>query len=166
MPPSIVLSNYSQSTIPPFFPKNQIVSTKHWLSLSTQSITTNLESFSTNSPGTYSLFVIDLNNGCEANVSINLDLCVSLPDHLNTSNNIFSIYPNPTNASFIISLNDYTSQDYTFEVLNLIGETIQVHDLSNNSSNFKIPVENLPTGVYFIKASSGKNVVTKKVVVN
>ncbi len=122
--------------------------------------------YTASTPGQYFLTALDKSNGCKSKTNVELSLCVSLPDHLNTSNNIFSIYPNPTNASFIISLNDYTSQDYTIEVLNLIGETIQVHDLSNNSSNFKIPVENLPTGVYFVKASCGKNVVTKKVVVN
>lgn len=167
MPEDIVLTNMSTSGLPPFytFIPGEVIADL-WEGPAPQPTLQLSNTYTASTPGQYFLTALDKSNGCKSKTNVELSLCVSLPEDLNTSDNIFSIYPNPTNDSFIFSLNDYTSQDYTIEVLNLIGETIQVHDLSNNSSNFKIPVENLPTGVYFVKASCGKNVVTKKVVVN
>jgi hypothetical protein len=167
VPPAIVLSNISTTGIPASMPFPTIgVVADLWESPAPQPTLQLSNTYTASTPGQYFLTALDKSNGCKSKTNVELSLCVSLPEHLNTSVNIFSIYPNPTNASFIISLNDYTGQDYTIEVLNLIGKAIQVHNFSNTANNLNFSVENLPTGIYFVRATSGEKVMTKKVVVN
>ena len=167
VPPSIVLSNLSATGIPATMPFPTIgVVADLWEGPTPQPTLQLSNTYTASTPGQYFLTALDKSNGCKSKTNVELSLCVSLPEDLNTSDNIFSIYPNPTNDSFIFSLNDYTSQDYSIEVLNLIGETIQMHNFSNTANNLNFSVENLPTGIYFVRATSGEKVMTKKVVVN
>lgn len=167
MPEDILLTNMSTSGLPPFytFIPGEVIADL-WEGPAPQPTLQLSNTYTASTPGQYFLTALDKSNGCKSKTNVELSLCVSLSEHLNTSDNIFSIYPNTTNDSFIISLNDNTSQDYSIEVLNLIGKTIQMHNFSKTVNNLNFSVENLPTGIYFVRATSGEKVMIKKVVVN
>lgn len=75
------------------------------------------------------------------------------------------IYPNPTSSAFTIQLPNNRSRKVAIEIYNTMGE--EVFSIAN--PNFpvatKIDFSTQPKGIYFIKAISGENVYTGKVVV-
>ncbi len=167
VPPAIVLSNLSTTGIPATMPFPTIgVVADLWEGPTPQPTLQLSNTYTASTPGQYFLTALDKSNGCKSKTNVELSLCVSLPEQLNTSEDNFSVFPNPSSGSFLISFSHNENLQFTIEVLNLIGKTIQVHDFAKTSSNLNFSVENLPTGKYFVRATSGKNVVTKKVVVN
>jgi endonuclease I len=75
-----------------------------------------------------------------------------------------SIYPNPSyNGTFYLSFNDYNlvKNIYVFDISGKVVETI----ISNALSANKVSISNLKNGVYFVKITTTKAVLTKKVVV-
>ncbi len=72
-----------------------------------------------------------------------------------------SIYPNPTSG--IINVTGENMDKVT--VFNMHGEIVKVYP-SNHKKQLEINVENQPTGVYFIKISSGGNQVVKQIIKN
>ena len=70
-----------------------------------------------------------------------------------------SIYPNPTNKKFTISLGE-NIQFKALQVYNYLGEHILI------SYNKEVNIENLSKGLYFVKIDSNQGTVTKKLLVN
>lgn len=71
--------------------------------------------------------------------------------------NIISLYPNPTSDSFSIKSN---SNINSIEILDITGKKIKTFI---NSSN-KFDVEDLVSGVYFVRIKTDKGTVTKKLI--
>ncbi len=76
-------------------------------------------------------------------------------------------YPNPFNPSTSISFTLKKSGMTTLEVYNILGSRVATlinRNLSAGSHNINFNAENLPSGVYLYKLSSGNIVLTKKMV--
>jgi len=75
--------------------------------------------------------------------------------------NIFSIYPNPSNASFNIELNDFNSKEI-LSVYDIFGRKIKSKKLKNQKSN--VNLDGFSNGVYFFNISSENGNSIKKVI--
>jgi PKD repeat protein len=79
----------------------------------------------------------------------------------------YSISPNPNNGSFHLNMNGMGSGPVNISVYNLVGKL--VYQSENNSSNGAlvkdIQLNDVSSGVYFIKVASDDRVTTKKVVI-
>ena len=85
----------------------------------------------------------------------------------NISENGISIYPNPAKGSVNIMLAAYSNENVNVIVMDLVGKII-----SSNSYNcqvgenkMNVDLKNATAGMYFIKISNGKNVISKKLIV-
>lgn len=78
----------------------------------------------------------------------------------NVENNV-AIFPNPAKNFINVKL-DANSSIKTIEIYNIIGKKVMVLPLNNNELN-KISLNELPTGVYFMKYGNGNGTfLTKK----
>jgi hypothetical protein len=75
------------------------------------------------------------------------------------------IYPNPTAGILTIeSLNSY-SEKTTIRILNTIGQTVYVTELSDFGSENQIDLSSLKNGVYMIEISSAKKIAVQRIIV-
>jgi hypothetical protein len=77
----------------------------------------------------------------------------------NSSNEVISLFPNPTSGILNINLVDVTS---SIEVFNVIGE--KVYTVNLVKGNNSIDLSGLYNGAYFVKMNTNNQVITKKVV--
>ncbi len=79
----------------------------------------------------------------------------------------FSIYPNPTNGQFTVSIANTNSKTVSISVVNILGETVYSFSDNNcgSSVNKQINLENTSAGIYFIKIDTGKDVTTQKIII-
>ena len=68
------------------------------------------------------------------------------------------IYPNPSKKEFTIKSN---SNPDSIEILSLIGKSIKILELKNNS----IDIEGIPKGVYILKMTLNKKFIYKKIII-
>jgi hypothetical protein len=68
-------------------------------------------------------------------------------------NEAFEIYPNPASSSITLEFKYKNVSDYTFEIMNVLGQVQHLSTTSKNNS-MSINIASLPVGVYFIKAIS------------
>jgi hypothetical protein len=71
------------------------------------------------------------------------------------------IYPNPTNGSLAIVLNDerYNLSNIRVDIFNQFGQfvfTLENIIPTNNMIHLSLPIENLSSGAYYITVSDGK----------
>ena len=72
-------------------------------------------------------------------------------------------YPNPASQSTTLHFDLGIQQEGKVVLYNLLGTKIKTILLSQTSGEFSLPVENLQTGVYFIRLQlEGKELVTRK----
>ena len=97
-------------------------------------------------------------NGCVSSGTFTQDvsLCTSLENALEDRENV-SIYPNPSNGSFSISL----TLKGSYLIVNSIGQTVEVIDITDNSQ--QVNINGLAQGIYYV---IGKTVKAKVVVAN
>ena len=72
------------------------------------------------------------------------------------------VYPNPGRGQFFITSENKNS---TIEILNVLGEKVYRQTISDTGTVISIDISSSPKGIYFIKASSGITVVTRKLIV-
>ena len=87
----------------------------------------------------------------------------------NSKENIaLHVFPNPNNGEFNLSITGLNTPSAKVEVYNLIGEAVfeMKFDALNNQMTENIRMENVASGVYFVKINAGNEVYTKKVIVN
>jgi len=79
-------------------------------------------------------------------------------------NSNFNIYPVPSNDGVLFIENKNATEISKIELMDVLGNVV-LKNSSNNESKIKLNLADLPNGNYFIKISSGKNVIVKKIVV-
>ncbi|HBB92273.1 MAG TPA: hypothetical protein DC042_11300, partial [Bacteroidales bacterium] len=81
-----------------------------------------------------------------------------------TSN--MSVYPNPTNGKFTVSITNPEATDMTIELVNVSGQVVYRNEVkAAYSYNDEIDASQFAKGVYYLKANNGKDVKIEKVVV-
>ncbi len=76
---------------------------------------------------------------------------------------MISIYPNPTNSTFTIHV-DQPDQVQYYEITDLNGNLIMTGSI--NTNNTQVESSEMAAGVYLIKIYSDSNVITQKLIVN
>ncbi len=89
-----------------------------------------------------------------------------VPDNTNTQD-VIQVFPNPVQQQLFVYLRNYPSSFTYIFLYNNIGQLLykRLLLLNNGSEFIEIPFSNLPRGVYFIKAGSGKDVMFVKKIV-
>lgn len=79
----------------------------------------------------------------------------------------FSVYPNPSNGQFTVSITNTGSKTVSISIVNILGETVYTFSDNNcpDSVNKQINLENIPAGIYFIKLDTGKDINTQKIII-
>ena len=80
----------------------------------------------------------------------------------NVNNEDFKVYPNPTNSILNFELPSCSKSVIT--ITNLSGEILQKFDSSD--IYFSINLDSLLSGMYMITIDNGKQIVTKKIILN
>ena len=101
---------------------------------------------------------------CQAidTVSVTFDDCSAISEL--TGSNV-SIYPNPSNGNFIVSLSNISEQ-VSVQVVDMQGRLIysQIEGLKVGKENV-ISLDNVERGVYLISVSSNKGRYTQSIVI-
>ncbi|HKR07154.1 MAG TPA: T9SS type A sorting domain-containing protein [Bacteroidia bacterium] len=90
---------------------------------------------------------------------------------INTNNpplNQLTISPNPATDKIYISFPATTSENITTKIYSITGEVVyeQINKSAAPITKFQIPVFNISNGIYFLSVRTGREVVTRKIVVN
>ena len=106
--------------------------------------------------GNYKCRVTKTATGCFKNSNT---IAVSVPcrDENNTTENIFTVYPNPAKNFIIIETN--LSSEKTIYITNALGQILQTINTSENT--ITIDINNISSGVYYIRMEDGVNSQTK-----
>ncbi|WP_395052853.1 T9SS type A sorting domain-containing protein [Flavobacterium sp.] len=127
-------------------------------------LTESTSNISTN--GAYQTSFINSNN-TQINPKNNSYIARFDPLELSTNtfnSNSFSIYPNPNNGNFTLSINNDSFEKATLIMYDVLGKKILNQDLFTKETIIK--THNLSKGVYFAKITTSDNeVFTKKIVV-
>ncbi|RED91309.1 thiol protease/hemagglutinin PrtT [Marinoscillum furvescens] len=75
----------------------------------------------------------------------------------------FTIYPNPASDKFRVRLGALADQIDRIEIINLQGQMIILHE--NISNETELPISNLSSGTYFVRANYNGIIETKKLLV-
>lgn len=79
---------------------------------------------------------------------------------------ILTIYPNPFNSSFVISIAGFARNDFSIKLVDLLGRQVaMIHEgtIIGSSLQYTAPV-NLASGIYFLVASDKVMIRTNKIV--
>ena len=112
----------------------------------------------------YAVIVTDSISMCEASdtVSVTFDDCSGVSE---LSGGTVSVYPNPSNGNFIVSLSNI-SEHVSVQVVDMQGRLIysQIEGLKVGKEN-TISLDNVERGVYLISVSSNKGRYTQSIVI-
>ncbi len=73
----------------------------------------------------------------------------------------FKIYPNPCRGEFRLQLNS-SKQEYILEIFNIMGRRVYVKKEENAGIN-RVLINELPSGVYIVRVTSGHEVQSRKI---
>lgn len=103
--------------------------------------------------------------------SSHCDLYSSAVDVLSENRSVFTICPNPSAEMAYIEVNTGNNLDYgNIRIFDMTGKTIRGIKMSTSASRYRLPVNNIESGVYFVHlynendrlVQTGKWVVMKK----
>ncbi|MCK8143138.1 endonuclease [Flavobacterium sp. I-SCBP12n] len=97
------------------------------------------------------------------------DICDGIGSHSVTTlgtntfeSSNFNIYPNPSKGTIKIKFED-ANEKHTIQIFTILGQKVYDKTLKNSPLS---TVENLQTGIYFVKITNENTTVTKKIIVN
>ncbi len=106
-------------------------------------------------------------SGCSAKaVTIVSDtVCIGIEENSNIQD--ISVYPNPSNGDFTISVSNANFTNLSVTVINILGEVVYSNTFKNNSVNFnkQIDLNQLSNGVYYFRLSTGTDTKIKKLII-
>jgi PKD repeat protein len=108
---------------------------------------------------TYTVIGYD-NNGCSdtASIFINLINCTSGINEENPQTEICSIYPNPTSDELFIKLEHRNGNEIQqIYLLTLLGQHIESSAISINSNLWKLDIQHLSAGNYYVVIKTNEN---------
>jgi len=82
----------------------------------------------------------------------------------NTRVNI-SIFPNPNTGLFTIDLGTEMNGDITIKVYNLLGEVVYNEYKDSSNSAYKLNLQHVDKGIYFVSIKRDKNTIVKKIMI-
>src|SRR6185312_361616 len=103
------------------------------------------------SSGTYTCTITD-SKGCSDTAMITIKSTASI-NNLSTEGGAITVYPNPSNGIFTLSLShpELVSGTQTIEIYNVLGERVYNAMLKQVQHDFEIDLSSQPNGVYFYR---------------
>jgi hypothetical protein len=81
------------------------------------------------------------------------------------ASNPINIYPNPTNGSFTIKFKGEEASQYNLTILDLMGKEVDSYEgIILRDNKLDINLASKPSGIYFIKMTSGNDVQVAKLI--
>lgn len=100
----------------------------------------------------YQQFTVGLTSGVE--------------DYITTENTTLNVYPNPTNGFVYIDANMNAKQDGTIDIIDVLGKRVFHHEFKGlTAESVQTDLSQLGTGVYFVSLRAGKDVITRKLMI-
>jgi hypothetical protein len=123
---------------------------------------------SNNTPGTQikntAYIYFDFNEPVVTNTAINtIETITGIKSNFN-SNEEWNVYPNPSTGVLYIVNSSSVKEATQIQVINSIGQTVLEENITSNYKN--IDLSKLNNGVYFVKITSDKQSVIKRVVLS
>jgi NH3-dependent NAD+ synthetase len=109
--------------------------------------------------GTYTVVVTDDVTGCTATETTTIDSQVGIYEVLE---NLFEIYPNPSNGIFNIAMNQ-VQDNMNIEILNSIGQV--VYNSPVTSTITEVNISNVESGNYFVRVITENGIAVKGIVI-
>jgi len=117
-------------------------------------------------------FCLDANeyNGNKPRSLIIDELSINQLSNLNNNDEIykdidFTLYPNPTNNTTSIIVNDMRNENLVIKLRDVSGKEVQIDVVQQNSNSYVLDVVNLESGIYFVTVSTYGGSKTKRLVV-
>jgi hypothetical protein len=79
-------------------------------------------------------------------------------------NSLFTIYPNPASNGINIQMNDSFGNNYTLQLVNLLGEVVYSKNKINQQTQY-IETSIFSDGLYFIQIKTDKSISSKKIII-
>ncbi|MBI2271395.1 MAG: T9SS type A sorting domain-containing protein [Bacteroidetes bacterium] len=81
------------------------------------------------------------------------------------------LFPNPTTGAFTVQLNGQNEDNVSVAIHDVLGREVYytnagVDELSGSGNLFVTPYETIPSGIYYVIASSGNKVVKQKLIIS
>lgn len=116
--------------------------------------------------GNYSLIITN-DAGCSDTSNVIQVFNVGFEDFADM-NSFVSVYPNPSDGNFTLSLQHVISAMVTFSVLDLSGKTVfeEKYAVNEGSLTQSLSLNHLSSGIYTIQVQAGQESVRKKLVIN
>ncbi|MDA8901691.1 right-handed parallel beta-helix repeat-containing protein [bacterium] len=112
------------------------------------------------------LTVTQASSGCSARDTVNITFqsCVGL-NEVDADLNV-NLYPNPASNFVTIEVFDkYNTGDLRLEIMNSLGQVISSRSITNSNEKIIMDVNNFSKGLYFVRISSDKVYMTKKLLI-
>ncbi|QNA44315.1 CARDB domain-containing protein [Lacibacter sediminis] len=130
---------------------------------------TNLININWTSIGNHTVSVRALNTCDSSDVRI-LDVQVSFPTSTSNVEDLHQLFvtPNPNSGLFYLHINGAQFKNVSFQILNVLGQTLVTDRANINSENFMhyVGISNLPNGLYFLKVNIGRSEYVLKIIKN
>ena len=85
--------------------------------------------------------------------------------NISQNQSIFSVYPNPSNGKFTVTVEGLQESNCTLEICNYLGQEIYTSMFKAQQSTLDIDLSDFPKGIYFVKVNNGTNVNTHKILI-
>ena len=81
-----------------------------------------------------------------------------------TKNANISLYPNPAKNEITINLANSLNNSMVCSMIDVLGKEVASASIEKGTSSFKLNIESLEKGVYFVNLMDGNTVITKKII--
>ncbi len=77
------------------------------------------------------------------------------------------ILPNPNQGQFKIQINNINDEDLNLEIFSARGEKVYQSEINKGNNNItRVSLQNMASGIYYLKISGNSTLITKKIIVN
>jgi len=107
----------------------------------------------------YSLIATDTNSCISKDtISVTINNCTGIKDINNLK---YIAYPNPVTDYFNLSFSQKTTRAISFEIYDVNGKRVRMFTLPANSKNYRIPTQDLPSGIWIYQLTMDSKIIAK-----